>query len=132
MNHFNASTALSGNQRLELLQEANKLIATATQAAGGPIGLEPVIGIMQFVGVYDTPTPLQSIAVEEILGEVETAGIKLTPGLVVLIKNSPRQNVLDARASYIKAYGKGGGNNPANLFYRILENENLRKSKVEV
>ena len=132
MLNFTSSSEFSQPQRLEMLKEANKLLTTATKAAGSPIGVEPVISILQFSGVYEASTTISTSTVGEILNEVETAGIELTPGLVVLVNSSSPQNVANALSSYIKAYGKGGGNNPANLFYRILENENRRRSKVQV
>lgn len=130
MTNFSSHSTLSDNQRLELIQELHKFLATAIQAAGGSIGVEPVIRLMQFSGVCDPLATQPSPTVADILNEVEDAGIKLTPGLVIKINNSPFQKVRDAIAIYTKAYGKGGGNNPASVFSQILENE-AKKSKAE-
>lgn len=133
MHNYTVESILSPTQRLEFIQEINKLLATVREAAGAPIGVEPVIGLMQFSGVYNTSATQPSPTLAEILGEVEQeAGIELSPGLVVLIKNSPYQNVRDAIAIYVKTYGRGGGDKSVGLFYRILETENRRKSNAEI
>lgn len=132
MLNFTSSSEFSQTQRLEMLKEANKLLTTATKAAGSPIGVEPVISILQFSGVYEASITIEASTFGEILNEVETAGIELTPGLERLVNSSSPQNVMNALTSYIEVYGKGGGNNPAKLFYRILQNENRRRSQVQV
>ncbi|MEP0753797.1 hypothetical protein NDA03_16380 [Trichocoleus sp. Lan] len=128
MTNFSSNSTPSDTQRLEVIQELHKLLATVFQAAGGSIGVEPVIRLMQFSGVCAPLATQPSPTVAEILEEVEDAGIKLTPGLVIKINNSPFQKVRDAIALYTKAYGKGGGDNPASVFSQILETE-VRKSK---
>ncbi|OKH40153.1 hypothetical protein NIES2119_04330 [[Phormidium ambiguum] IAM M-71] len=110
----------------ERLQEFNKCLANVKELAGGPIGLERLDRLMQFSGIDNVSSSAPALTVSEILSEVEAAGIELTPGLVLLVNSSSPQNVANALSNYIKAYGKGGGNNPTNLFYRILENENRR------
>ncbi len=128
MTNFSSNSTPSDTQRLEVIQELHKLLATAIQAAGGSIGVEPVIRLMQFSGVCAPLATQPSPTKAEILEEVEDAGIELTPTLTIKINNSPEEKVRDAVAIYTKTYGKGGGDKPARLFYRILENE-VRKSK---
>lgn len=125
----NSSTksTLSQIQRLEVIQQIDNLLATVTQAAGAPIGIEPVVNLMKFSGVYDIPKIQASPTLAEILDEVEEkAGITLTPGRVILIKDSPYQNVVNTIAIYVKAYGRGRENE--HRFNTILKNENLRTS----
>ncbi|MBD2006185.1 MULTISPECIES: hypothetical protein [Cyanophyceae] len=127
MTNFSSNSTPSDTQRLEVIQELHKLLATVFQAAGGSIGVEPVIRLMQFSGVC-APLATQPPTVAEILEEVKDAGIKLTPTLTIKINNSPFQKVRDAIAIYTKVYGKGGGKYPESVFCEILENE-VRKSK---
>lgn len=111
------------------LQQFNDCLANVKELAGGPIGLERLDLLMQFCDLRSSSSEL---AHGEMFSEVKAAGIELTPGLKRLVKSSSPQNVINALTNYIKVYGKGGGNNPANLFYRILQNENLRRSDVQV
>ncbi|MFB2934138.1 hypothetical protein ACE1B6_02575 [Aerosakkonemataceae cyanobacterium BLCC-F154] len=132
MSNFNTNPTALRSEHLERLQEFNKCLANVKELAGGPIGLERLDRLMQFSGIDNVSSSASALTVSEILSEVEAAGIELTPGLVVLVNSSSPQNVANALSNYIKAYGKGGGNNPANLFYCILKNENQRRSEVQV
>jgi hypothetical protein len=119
------NATLSENQRLERLQQFNNCLITVKELAGGSIGVEPVLRLMQFSGIYDTPATEPCSTGAEILGEVEAMGIKLNPSLVALIMKSSLQEVQTAILIYNKAYHNKQKrvDKPEGLFYRILDNQ---------
>ncbi|WP_107668587.1 hypothetical protein [Cyanothece sp. BG0011] len=107
------------DSRLDFIRELNKFCEIAPKFVNPELAnrlLSSVIG--------EQTSPIGN----KMLDEVENAGIKLTPGLVMKINNTSPEIVDKALDNYLRSYGKGGGNNPSNLFFTILTNEIDKKS----
>ncbi len=105
--------------RLDFIRELNKFFEIAPKVVNRELAnrlLSSAIG--------EQTSPIAS----KILDEVENAGIKLTPGLVMKINDTNPEIVYQALENYLRSYGKGGGNSPSNLFFTILTNEVDKKA----
>jgi hypothetical protein len=111
-------------QSFERFQQFINGLDKVKEVVGDQIGLKRLDRLLELSGVYDrTPDTQPAFAKDNILSEVEAAGIQLNSTLLNQIGRSSLQEVRNAVDAYKKICKRETVKNPGGLFYHLLENQ---------